>query len=64
MPLPGIEVGDLGTKLGYNAIDNGYLKFDHFRIPRKALLSRFMNINKKGEFKMKANPKIIYQIMV
>ena len=54
----------MGTKLGYNAIDNGYLKFDHFRVPRKALLSRFMNINKRGEFKMKANPKIIYQIMV
>ena len=57
-------MGDIGTKLGYNSIDNGYLKFDEFRIPRKALLSRFMNISKRGEFKIKANPKIIYQIMV
>ena len=24
-PLPGVEVGDIGTKLGYNSIDNGYL---------------------------------------
>ena len=63
-PLPGVEVGEIGTKLGYNNVDNGYLKFDHFRVPRKALLSRFISINKKGEFKMKANPKIIYQIMV
>ena len=63
-PLPGVEVGDIGTKLGYNCVDNGYLKFTHFRVPRIALLSRFMSINKRGEFKLKANPKIIYQIMV
>lgn len=33
-------------------------------MPRKALLSRFMSITKTGDFKMKANPRIIYQIMV
>ena len=63
-PLEGIEVGEIGTKLGYNSVDNGYLKFTQFHVPRKALLSRFMNISKNGDFKMKANPKIIYQIMV
>ena len=63
-PMPGVEVGDIGTKIGYNAIDNGYLRFFHYRVPRKALLSRFVSINKIGDFKMKANPKIIYQIMV
>ena len=63
-PLPGISVGDIGEKIGYNNVDNGYLSFDNYSIPRKQLLSRFMNITKTGEFKMKANPKIIYQIMV
>ena len=62
--LPGIEVGEVGEKLGYNSVDNGFLAFNHVRVPRKALLSRFMNITKEGDFKMKANPKIIYQIMV
>ena len=62
--LPGIEVGDVGEKLGYNSVDNGFLSFNQVRIPRKNLLSRFMNITKEGDFKMKANPKIIYQIMV
>lgn len=27
-PYQGIEVGDIGTKLGYNIIDNGYLSFN------------------------------------
>ncbi len=38
MPYPGVEVGDIGTKMGYNSVDNGYLKFDKYRIPRDALL--------------------------
>ena len=63
-PLPGVEVGDIGVKLGYLTMDNGYLKFNHFRIPRTNLLSRFASISSKGNFKMKGNPKIIYQIMV
>ena len=27
-PLPGIKVGDIGSKMGYNYIDNGYLSFE------------------------------------
>jgi alkylation response protein AidB-like acyl-CoA dehydrogenase len=34
----GIQVGDMGHKLGYNTVDNGWLKFDNYRVPRSALL--------------------------
>jgi len=27
-PYAGIEVGDIGAKMGYNTVDNGYLSFD------------------------------------
>ena len=64
MPFPGIKVGDVGEKIGYSSVDNGWLSFDNYRIPRKNMLSRFMSISKTGDFKMKDNPKIIYQIMV
>ncbi|KAL0409356.1 UNVERIFIED_CONTAM: Peroxisomal acyl-coenzyme A oxidase 1 [Sesamum radiatum] len=40
-PLPGITVGDIGTKFGngaYNTMDNGLLRFDHVRIPRNQML--------------------------
>lgn len=42
-PLPGITVGDIGMKFGngaYNSMDNGFLMFDHFRIPRDQMLMR------------------------
>jgi len=28
LPLTGIDVGDIGTKMGYNSMDNGYLSFN------------------------------------
>ena len=34
MQMKGIKCGDIGPKLGYNSKDNGWLSFDHVRIPR------------------------------
>jgi acyl-CoA oxidase len=28
LPLKGIEIGDIGPKLGFRAKDNSYIKFD------------------------------------
>jgi len=62
--LPGCTIGDIGTKLGYNSIDNGYLLFDQYRVPRSAMLARFAAIDRQGKIKMVGNPRMIYQIMV
>lgn len=43
-PLPGIKVGDIGAKLGLNAVNNGFLGFDHVRIPRNQLLMRHAQV--------------------
>lgn len=43
-PLPGITVGDIGPKFGYDEIDNGYLKMDNFRIPRENMLMKFAKV--------------------
>jgi acyl-CoA oxidase len=63
-PMPGIEVGDIGQKLGYNSIDNGFLSFNNVRIPRTNLLSRFVEVEKDGSFSLKGDPRVLYQIMV
>lgn len=36
--VEGIEVGDMGTKLGFNSKDNGFIRFKDYRIPRENLV--------------------------
>ena len=50
-PLPGIEIGDCGLKKGLDSIDNGWMKLNDFRVPREALLNRFGDVTKEGEYK-------------
>ena len=28
-PLPGVTIGDIGPKFGYNGVDNGFLRFEY-----------------------------------
>lgn len=56
----GVQVGEMGAKMGYNTVDNGWMKFDNYRIPRTALLSRFANIDKEGAFEMVGDPRSVY----
>lgn len=62
--LPGIEAGDIGEKFGFNTKDNGFLRFDHVRIPRENMLMRYTKVTKKGEYQRKGNEKIAYAIMM
>lgn len=39
-PLAGIKIGEIGTKLGMNATNNGYLGFTNVRIPRNHMLMK------------------------
>lgn len=48
-PLPGIEVGDIGPKLGYGNKDNGFLRFTHCRIPRFNMLAKYISVTRNGE---------------
>ena len=63
-PLPGIEVGDIGPKIGFTAKDNGYLIMKKVRIPKKNMLRRFISITKDGELKIKGDPKVSYATMM
>ncbi|CAI2361192.1 unnamed protein product [Moneuplotes crassus] len=63
-PLEGIEVGEIGPKAGYTTKDNGYLAFNQFRIPRKAILSRYVNVTKDGMITLEGDPKIAYATML
>jgi acyl-CoA oxidase len=64
MPLTGVKAGDLGPKMGYNNVDNGWMMFDNFRIPRSAILSRFGDVTKEGKFVQKGDIRMLYNAMV
>ena len=61
--LPGVEVGDIGTKLGYATVDNGYLSFNKCRIPRENHLARLAHVDAKGNFETRGDPRALYIIM-
>ncbi|RIB24523.1 acyl-CoA dehydrogenase/oxidase [Gigaspora rosea] len=64
-PLPGITIGDIGPKFGYNSTDNGFMLFDHVRIPRFNMLSKYSQVTKgTGEYKNPPNEKLSYGTMV
>jgi acyl-CoA oxidase len=49
-PLPGITIGDIGPKFGTNSNDNGFLAFDHTRIPRFNLFAKFSHVTRDGKY--------------
>ncbi|XP_075166655.1 acyl-coenzyme A oxidase 1-like [Haematobia irritans] len=49
-PLPGIEVGDIGKKMGFPAVNNGYLVMKNVRIPRSNMLMRNTKVHRDGSF--------------
>lgn len=59
-PLPGVEIGDIGPKLGYNGKDNGFIRFNKFRIPKSSHLSRYVKIDSEGGVSFEGNPKVMY----
>ncbi|XP_022088710.1 peroxisomal acyl-coenzyme A oxidase 1-like isoform X1 [Acanthaster planci] len=63
-PLPGIELGDIGPKLGYANIDNGFLRFTHFRIPRENMFMKYSRVEPDGTYVAPPVEKLSYGSMV
>jgi len=47
-PMPGVEVGDIGPKIGFHSKDNGYLILNNVAIPRRNMLRRFVSVSQDG----------------
>jgi len=59
--LPGIAVGDIGPKYGYAPMDNGYMLFDHVRVPHSAMLSNYSRVDPNTcTYSKPANPAVVY----
>ncbi len=62
--LPGITVGDVGPKRGRNGLDNGWIQFDHFRIPRKQMLMKWSQVTKEGKYIPSEFPQLAYGALI
>ncbi|CAH0592211.1 unnamed protein product [Chrysodeixis includens] len=64
MPLQGIKVGEIGPKLGFQTANNGFLGFNHYRIPRRSMLMKNAQVLKDGTYIKSKNDKLTYGTMV
>ncbi|XP_012257945.2 probable peroxisomal acyl-coenzyme A oxidase 1 [Athalia rosae] len=63
-PLSGIKIGEIGTKLGMNATNNGFLGFDHVRIPREHMLMKNSQVLEDGTYVKAPSDKLTYGTMM
>lgn len=49
-PRKGITIGEIGNKVGFNTVNNGFLGFDNVRIPLNQMLMKNAKILETGEF--------------
>jgi len=61
--LPGIELKDIGAKLGYNGMDNGGMRVTNVLIPRRHLLMKFVSVSSSGEYKKLGDQKMLFGTM-
>lgn len=45
-----VTIGDIGEKIGLNGIDNGFIMFNNYRIPKDNLLNRIGDVNDDGTY--------------
>jgi acyl-CoA oxidase len=66
--LPGVRTGDIGPKIGYNNMDNGFAYFDHVTIPRRNMAMRFAEVDENGKYQKQrvsaAASKVAYITMM
>ena len=67
-PLPGIELGDVGNKLGDHANDTGFMRLTNVRIPRDRMLAKNQQVTPEGKYVLSAakmkNSKLHYATMM
>uniref|UniRef100_A0A803VIZ4 Acyl-coenzyme A oxidase n=1 Tax=Ficedula albicollis TaxID=59894 RepID=A0A803VIZ4_FICAL len=60
---PGITAGDIGPKMNFEHIDNGYLLLRNVRVPRENMLSKFCEVRPDGTYVRQGSQKINYFTM-
>lgn len=63
--LPGVATGDIGPKVGLASNDNGYLRLNQVRIPRRNMLMKYSKLSRDGKYHFEqGNTKLSYGTML
>lgn len=49
-PFAGVIVGDMGEKISLNGVDNGFVLFNRYKIPRENLLNKTGDVTPEGNY--------------
>ncbi|CAO0800670.1 unnamed protein product [Mucor circinelloides] len=62
--VPGVQAGDVGSKVGHQGVDNGWIQFNQKRIPRTNMLTKWVSMDRSGEFQPAPNPAVMYATLI
>ncbi|XP_017078964.1 probable peroxisomal acyl-coenzyme A oxidase 1 [Drosophila eugracilis] len=63
-PMPGIDIGDIGTKLGMKGVNNGYLGLKNVRVPLNNMLMKNQQVLPDGTYVAPKNSVLTYGTMM
>lgn len=58
--LPGVAIGDIGSKMGREGVDNGWIQFSNVRIPRFFMLQKFCKVLREGNVSLPPLEQLSY----
>ena len=53
--LAGVVIGDIGPKMGYSVVDNGFLQLKNVRVPRDQMLMKYAQVSDLSLFLSRPN---------
>ena len=51
--MPGVQIHDMGHKMGLNGVDNAKFFFDNVRVPRENLINQYSDVAEDGTYTTK-----------
>lgn len=63
-PMKGITIGEIGNKVGFGTVNNGFLGFDNVRIPLHNMLMKNAKVLESGEFIKPKSSLLTYGTMM
>ncbi|KAI8086146.1 acyl-CoA dehydrogenase/oxidase [Halteromyces radiatus] len=62
--MPGVVLGDIGSKAGHQGVDNGWIQFRKLRIPRSDMLAKWVSLDRDGTYHPAPNPAVMYATLI